>query len=180
MIVQAVPHGQLLLPELFHPLTIDMGLHGSSITGQRHFPEGLGHTMQKPGDGEHHRGLAHGVPTVQEKLSVLVTLNDRLCEPVESLFPVLGNVLAHEIQLAQNVLSILVPGFGGGGQVSDRLRYIFGHFFPCKAELPKPVIGVLIPLSKGPVIPLHCFSDSLLALKQLSKSVFGVVIPGLC
>ena len=81
MIVQAVPHSQLLLSELFHPLTVDLRPHRGSITGQGRFPEGLGHTVQEPGDGKHHRWLAHGAPAVQEKLSVLVALRSRPHEP---------------------------------------------------------------------------------------------------
>lgn len=82
VVIQPVPHGQLLLSELFHPLAVNVGLHGSGVTGQGGLPEGLGHTMKEPGGGEHHRGLAHGVPAVQEKLSVLVALRSRLREPV--------------------------------------------------------------------------------------------------
>ena len=95
------------------------------------------------GTGESRRA-AKVVSVVKEVLGVLVALGSGQCEPVDGGGAVLRDLFAQKIELAQRILSILIPLLRRQGELSDRFRHILGHFLPLEQKFSKPVLRELI------------------------------------
>ena len=80
------------------------------------------------------------------------------------LLPILGHILAGEVQLTQGVLRILVALLGSIGQILYRLGYILQDIRSLQIQFPQPVGGVGIALRRRFLIPGHRFLHPLLTL----------------
>ena len=85
------------------------------------------HVMQEPCPRQQNGGVFEAVHMVEEKLSVDVALRCREGKPADSGILVPCNVLAHQIQLAEGVLRILISLFSGGSQKLQGCLYVFWH-----------------------------------------------------
>ena len=73
MVIGFVAHGDLLLPELRQPLSVDLDTTRDGRSW-RLLLENTAHVMEQLGDGQHDQGRFQVIPAIQEKLSVLISL----------------------------------------------------------------------------------------------------------
>ena len=73
MVIRLVAHGHLLLSELPEPLAVNLDTSGDRW-GWCCRLEDTAHVMKEPSDGEHDRGRAETIPTIQKELGVGVAL----------------------------------------------------------------------------------------------------------
>ena len=88
-------------------------------------------------------------------------------------------ISAHQVELAEDILRILVASSCGGGQVFYCLLHILGDILIGEIEPTQTVLRILIALRCRLFIPRHSFTDPLLPLQELAESVLRVVQPSI-
>ena len=114
---------------------------------------------------------------VQEELRVAVALSGRLRQPVFRRVLILSYLFPLEVQLAEDILRILIPLTGGGTQQLNRSFDIFRNTITQKAHLPQAVLSILISRFTGTLIPRRCFTHLSLSLEKSSQSVLRLCVP---
>ncbi len=110
MIIRFVTHCNLLLTNSPHELTLHVT---ARRVGRREcFPENIADVMEEPHSTEENRQDA--LPMVQEKLRVAVTLICGLRQPVFCCVLILSYFFPLEVQLAEDILCVLISLIGGG------------------------------------------------------------------
>ena len=113
-------HGNLLFPNPLAQLFIrKRDRSGRSLW--RLLLKDPAHVAQEPGGTGEQGWPPKVIHVVKEILSILAALRRRQREPADGGVPVLRNLLAQQIELAQGILGVLVPPFSGGGQPADAL-----------------------------------------------------------
>ena len=80
-----------------------------------------------------------------EKISgVLIALFRRQCEPADGGFPVLGNILAQQVQLSEGILGVLVSLLRRLRQPADSARCILCHAIAAQQQLAQLVLRELV------------------------------------
>ena len=79
MVIRLVAHSNALLHELLSALPVDV--QSSPRLGQSMIFKDSAHVIEQPGDRQHHRGLVEIVSLLQEKLSILISLDCGTAEP---------------------------------------------------------------------------------------------------
>lgn len=79
MVVRLVSHSNTLLHELLSALPVDV--QSSPRLGQGMIFKDSAHVIEQPGDRQHHRGRSEIASLLQEKLSILISLDRRTAEP---------------------------------------------------------------------------------------------------
>ena len=170
MVIRLVAHGDLLLTDLLAQFAV------RSVAAQRAGRNGVvlkdpAHVVEQFGGREEYIGTVIIIEVVQKELGVLISLGCGFPEPAMRLLPVLGHILAGEVQLAQGVLRILVALLGGIGQILHRSGCIFRDILSLQIQFPQPVGGPEIALRRCFLIPGHRFLHLLFTLQQFTKSV---------
>ena len=106
MVIRLVAHSNALLHELLSALPVDV--QSSPRPGQGMIFKDSAHVIEQPGDRQHHRGLVEIVSLLQEKLSMLISLDRGTAEPHHCLGLIPWKPLSRQAQLAQHVLGVLV------------------------------------------------------------------------
>ena len=110
MIIRFVTHCNLLLTNSPHELTLHVT---ARRVGRREcFPENIADVMEEPHSTEKDRRVT--LSMVQEKLRIAVALSGRLRQPVFRRILILFYFFPLEVQLAKNILGVLIPLTGGG------------------------------------------------------------------
>ena len=109
-------------------------------------PEDIAHVVEQPGRGQQDGGrlLFAALHAFHEKFRVGVAVIPRRREPFVGGVWVLGNTLAHEGQLAQQILGVGVSIVCGPPQIFRRSRSVFWHIFAAEIFLSQPVGGVIV------------------------------------
>ena len=121
--------------------------------------------MEELGGREEHIGAAVVIEVIQKELGILVSLRCGFPEPAIRLLPVLGHILAGEVQLAKSVLGILVSLLGGIAQILHRLGCILWDILSLQIQFPQPVSGPSVALLRRFLIPGHRFLHPLFPLQ---------------
>ena len=79
-------------------------------------------------------------------------------------------ILSVQVQLAKSVLSILISGFSGLGQVDDGFFHILWNIVTQKIELAQPVAGKLVALYGGVFVPANSFFDSFPGFQEAASA----------
>lgn len=146
-IVRLLAQGDLLLADFLAQLPVGP-LAARRDRGYRVLLKDLSQLAEQPGGSQQKAGALGFPEVIQEELCVWITLLRRCLKPAVRLFPVPLHILSHEIQLAQSVLGEWTALFGGGCQILQRLCHIFWNLFPLEIQLPQPIGGSRIPLSR--------------------------------
>lgn len=117
MVIRLMAHGDLLFLDFPPQLSVHPLSHRSGRRN-RVFPEDLAHVVKQSGGGEQQVGPLGLVKVLQEELCVLISLLRRFIEIRPGPPPILFDILAGEVQFPQSVLGVLVPLFGGVGEIS--------------------------------------------------------------
>ena len=109
MIVRLVAHCDLLLTDSSHELTLHMTTR--RIWRRERFPENIAHVVEEPYSTEENRRGT--LPMVQEKLRIAVASSGRPRQPVFCRILILSYFFPLEVQLAEDVLCVLISLIGG-------------------------------------------------------------------
>ena len=117
MIIRLVTEGDALLPQLRQPLAVDLDTGGSGSRGV--VPKDIAHVVEQPGGGQQDGGrlLFAALHAFHEKFCIAVAVIPRRRKPFVGGVRVLGNALAHEGQLSQEVLCVGVSIVRGLPQI---------------------------------------------------------------
>ena len=118
MVIGLVAHGDLLLSDLSPQLTVHKGDSAARRRGL--LLEDAAHVVEEPGGAGEEGGRV--IHVVKEKPGVLIALFRRQCEPADGGFPVLGNILAQQVQLSEGILGVLVSLLRRLRQPADSAR----------------------------------------------------------
>lgn len=108
MVIRLMAHGDFLFLDSPPELPV---CHGNTASGHPRFLllEDPGHVVQEPGGAGKHRWTVEIVHVVKEVLGVLIALGGGQREPADGGIPVMRNLFAQKIELAQRILRIRIP-----------------------------------------------------------------------
>ena len=109
MIVRFVAHGDFLLTDSPHEFALHMTTR--RIGRRERFPENIAHVVEESQRTKENRRVT--LPMVQEELRIAVALICGLHQPVLRRILILSYLFPLEVQLAEDVLCVLISLIGG-------------------------------------------------------------------
>lgn len=101
--------------------------------------------MEQSGGGKKNRRVLRGHrPMLCVELRVCVALFRRLGKPPQSGSLVLRYIFADEIQLAEHIHGVCVPGLRRVSEIPNRFRYVFPHDIPLQEQLAEGVCRIWV------------------------------------
>ena len=100
----------------------------------------------------------------------------RQCEPANGGFPVLGNILAQQVQLSEGILGVLVSLLRRLRQPADSARCILCHAIAAQQQLAQLVLRELVSQISGLLEPTPGGGGIVRLQAQLAQGIYGVLI----
>lgn len=162
MVVGLVAQSDPQLPELLHPLAVDLHArlcrHGWCVV-----PKDIAHVVEQAGHRHQKLRLVPLILAFQNVLGVWMAIRIRHPEAIPGRFFIFGDAIACEVQLAQQVAGpgmILVSCIA---EILRRFDCIFLHGLAFQVFLARPVGGVSVSILSRSLQPL----DSIISVMHL-------------
>ena len=148
--------GFTLFLKLFQSLAVDLDSFGSRLR-QRVLLKDPAHVVEQTSDAQEYIGRSATVLLLEEPVGVGIALCRRLAEPVEARCFVVLHALAHEVQLAQHILRVLISVLRRTVKPFCRRSETLLYIFSSVIFLAQTVGGIAVSALRSGFQPAHTF-----------------------